>query len=202
MSDISSNNPTFFRQVTMHPGFLLGNSPSCGKFSSMTQHDRKRTNRRAVHRFKPAAPAHTHLLAAAIMWSLVGLMLGIRGLLHIDLTSWTGWMWAAGALIIGFFKGQFVLKKSARRAIKRILERGDDKCLGGFMSVKSWLLIASMIIMGKLLRASPLPRDPVWSVYVAVGTALLVSSRFFYQAHFERKKDRFPQTLHEQSKQG
>ncbi len=145
------------------------------------------SQKRAV-RFKPAAPAHTHLLAAAIMWSLVGLMLGVRGLLHIDFSGNSGIFWAAGAILLGGLKGEFVLKKSARRSIDRIIERGDDKCLGGFMSIKSWLLIASMIIMGKMLRASPLPRDFVWSVYVAVGTALTVSSRFFWQAHFMRKK--------------
>ncbi len=139
-------------------------------------------NTTLTHRLKPAAPASAHLLAAAIMWSVVGIALGVRGLLNFDFSSWIGIAWVAGAVVIGGLKGQFILKKSACRAIKRIVERGDDKCLGGFMSAKSWLLIASMIIMGKLLRASPLPHNLVWSVYVAVGTALAVSSRFFWQA--------------------
>ena len=146
------------------------------------------SNSTITARLKPAAPATAHLLAAAIMWSVVGLGLGIRGLLNLDFSSWTGIAWAAGALITGALKGQFILKKTACRAISRIIERGDDKCLGGFMSLKSWLLIASMIIMGKLLRASPLPHNLVWSVYVAVGTALAVSSRFFWQARSEHRK--------------
>ncbi len=149
----------------------------------MTQ--QQSTNSSVTARLKPAAPASAHLLAAAIMWSVVGLGLGIRGLLNLDFSSWTGAAWAAGALITGGLKGQFILKKTAFRAISRIIERGDDKCLGGFMSLKSWILIASMIIMGKLLRASPLPHNLVWSVYVAVGTALAVSSRYFYQARSE-----------------
>lgn len=136
-------------------------------------------------RFKPAASVTVHLSAAAIMWSMVGLMLAVRGLLHLDFTEWTGFAWAAGAVLTGGIKGQFVLKRTALRAIKRIIERGDGKCLGGFMSLKSWLLIASMIIMGRLLRTSPLPGNLVWSVYVAVGTALTVSSRFFWQARLK-----------------
>ena len=135
-----------------------------------------------AERYKPAAMASTHLLAAALMWTMVGIMLGMRGIFNMDFSSWQGYAWAAGALIIGGVKGEFVLRKSAERAVCRILERGDGKCLGGFMSWKSWLLIASMIIMGKLLRASPLPRNPVWSVYVAVGAALAISSRFFWIA--------------------
>jgi len=63
-------------------------------------------------RLKPAAPASAHLLAAAVMWSVVGLALGIRGLLHLDLSSWTGIAWAAGAVTIGGIKGQFILKKT------------------------------------------------------------------------------------------
>ncbi len=133
-------------------------------------------------RFKPAAPASAHLLAAAILWSVVGLALGIRGLLNLDFSAGAGMVWAAGAMVLGGIKGRFILKKTAFRAINRIIERGDGKCLGGFMSARSWLLITAMIIMGKLLRASPLPHNLVWSIYVAVGTALAVSSRFFWQA--------------------
>lgn len=136
-------------------------------------------------RFKPAASVAAHLSAAAIIWSMAGIMLTARGLLHLDFSTWAGFAWASGAMLAGGIKGQFVLKKTALRAIKRIIERGDGKCLGGFMSLKSWLLIASMIIMGRLLRASPLPGNLVWSVYVAVGTALAVSSRFFWQAYLQ-----------------
>ncbi len=153
----------------------------------MSEH--QSSNSTITARLKPAAPASAHLLAAAVMWSVVGLALGIRGLINLDFSAWTGAVWAVAALIVGGFKGQFVLKKTACRAISRIIERGDDKCLGGFMSLKSWLLIASMIIMGKLLRASPLPHNLVWSVYVAVGAALSVSSRFFWQARFGHRAE-------------
>jgi len=135
-------------------------------------------------RYKPAASRRTQILSAAILWTLVGIGLGIagsiwtfgaaRGVVRIALL--------ALALSVGWAKGRFVLARTARRTLARIEERGDGRCLGGFLSWKGWLLVATMVIGGRLLRGSPLPRTILGPLYLAVGVALLTGSFTFWRA--------------------
>jgi hypothetical protein len=135
----------------------------------------------------PAASRSTHLLAAALMWSLVGLGLLIAGILWI-LRS--GSPWAPPMIVLagllGWFKARFVLSRTAERTVRRIEERGDGRCLGGFLSWKSWLLVAGMMLLGRFLRHSSLPLLWRGLIYAAIGAALFLASRRIW-AH---RKDR------------
>ncbi len=131
----------------------------------------------------PAAPRRTHLFAAALMWSTVGLALMAVG------ARWTvgsGSSFAAPALFaaaaVGLVKARYVLGRTARRIVKRIDERGDGRCLGGFLSWKSWLLVGAMVGLGRLLRMSPLPLLLRGAIYFAIGAALLAASRGIWEA--------------------
>ncbi|RUM93149.1 MAG: hypothetical protein DSZ23_00245 [Thermodesulfatator sp.] len=140
------------------------------------------------HNLKPAGSIRTQMLLAALMWSAVGVFLFLRGVWNIALLDDTlKYLWIAGALVIGLVKAKIVLEKTARKITKRIYNRPEKSCVFGFLSTKSWLLIAIMIIMGKLLRATPLPRALVWSVYVAIGAALFASSRIIWKSWQELK---------------
>lgn len=126
----------------------------------------------------PAASRRAHLLAAALLWTAAGLGL---------MTAGTVWMLAAPpavaaaawalAIVAGALKARFVLDRMARRIADRIEERGDGRCLGGFLSWKSWALVVLMMLLGRGLRASPLPVPVRGAIYAAIGTALLVASR-------------------------
>jgi hypothetical protein len=132
---------------------------------------------------KPAAPVHVHLLLAGVMWSSVGCVLMALGV------HWSGpfdpaltpWLLVAG-LAVGLAKSRLVMDRAARRIIGRIRARGDGRCLGGFVSPLTWVLILAMMGLGRLLRARLLPPAVIGVVYVAVGSALLVSSRLMWQA--------------------
>ena len=115
------------------------------------------------------------MLLAALLWSLIGLMLIARGVLA---TIGTGYEWLiAIAAIIGVAKSLAVLDRVAVKNMVRIFEKGEYSCLGGVYSWKTWLLVATMVIIGKLLRSSSLPTWLVGTIYVAVGWSLLWSSR-------------------------
>jgi hypothetical protein len=108
------------------------------------------------------------------MWTVVGSVLIIVG------TRWAtrggvrpALPFLALAAVIGWLKGRYVLSRSAVRIARRIEVRGDDRCLGGFLSWKSWILVASMMILGRLLRMSPLPVLYRGLIYSAIGVALL-----------------------------
>jgi hypothetical protein len=146
------------------------------------------------HRYKPAASVQTQLAAAAVMWTLVG-----AGLLTVGIL----WSRSAGpvrllvllalAAGIGLVKARLVLRKSANRIVQRIRSRGDGRCLGGFISWRTWIMVGIMMMLGRALRHGLLPRPAVAFIYEAVGVALLAgaitlwsslsSSRLAHEGH-------------------
>jgi len=141
-----------------------------------------------VHRLKPASSAKTRVLTAALMWTIVGTALALFGTRWVLAESlpWTAVLLAA-AVGVGVLKAIYVLERSARRAVVRIRQRGDDRCIGGFFSPKAWLFVVAMATLGRFLRGGLLPRSVVGLLYVAVGTALLMACRRLWSAwlHFE-----------------
>lgn len=142
-----------------------------------------------VNQYKPAASARTRVLAAALMWTIVGGALayfGVRWVLagSMPLTA----VLLAAAVGVGALKALYALERSARRAVDRIQKRGDDRCIGGFFSPKAWLFVVAMATLGRFLRGGLLPRPVVGLLYVAVGTALLLACRRLWSAwyHFDK----------------
>ncbi|UCC31617.1 MAG: hypothetical protein JSU86_04930 [Phycisphaerales bacterium] len=127
--------------------------------------------------YKPAASARLHLLLAAMMWTAVGAVLlffGVRWLSGGE-TLYV-WLLLVVAVLAGLLKASLVLKPAADRISKRIRIRGDRRCIGGFLSVRTWAFVVFMIVAGRTLRGGLLPRTVVGFVFVAVGTALLLAS--------------------------
>lgn len=137
-----------------------------------------------VRKFKPAASARAQLLAAGCVWTLVG-----SGLLAAGL-YWSRsfprpefLLLIATAACLGLLKARIALARTARRITDRICRRGDGRCLGGFLSWRMWLFAASMILLGRVLRASPLPVPVIAFVYQTVGVALLIGAISFWRAY-------------------
>ncbi len=138
--------------------------------------------RRWLELHKPTAGARSQLFLAEMMWTVVGsVLLGLGLHWVVGRYQGLGWAYAAPFLLLGLVKSRFVLDRVARRTIHRIRTRGDDHCVGGFFSPVSWALIVGMMILGQVLRASPLPRADVGFLYVTVGSALLLSSRVLWK---------------------
>ena len=115
-------------------------------------------------------------MLAAGMWSVVGTLLlffGARWLLEYG--------WGVALLLIavlaGTLKSWLVLDRAAGKIIDRIQSRDDRRCIGGFLSLRSWAIVAVMMVSGRLLRASPISHALIGLLYAAIGTALLFSSR-------------------------
>ena len=136
-----------------------------------------------VESHKPAAPVHAHLLLAGFMWAFVGAALAGFGGLWLLQSPTSGAPWiAAAAVFVGALKSRFVLDGAARKIVGRIQERGDGRCLGGFLSARSWALVVIMAGAGRLLRGSHVARGLLGVLYIAVGTGLLLSSRVAWRA--------------------
>jgi hypothetical protein len=80
--------------------------------------------------------------------------------------------------------GLGLLIAGANRVIGRIQASGDDRCIGGFFSWKTWILVVIMITAGTLLRRSDISRGVVGLVYVAIGIALLAASTLPWRAWY------------------
>ncbi len=135
-----------------------------------------------LHRLKPAASASVHLLLAAMLWSVVGTVLAIFGTRWI----WLDWGWPGAAVglaavAIGVAKSHWVLDRAATRMAVRIAERGDGNCIGGFLSWKTWLLVGLMSGGGRLLRYLVGANGFIGLLYLAVGVALVRSSRVLWR---------------------
>jgi hypothetical protein len=135
---------------------------------------------KAIKELKPGAGQQTHLITAALIWSVVGtglLIFGIRMLL----CEFSYFMLAA-ALVAGTLKGYFVLQRSAEKNIARIRGFTGATCLGAVFSAKMWVLVLIMAGSGRWLRlSSGVSPGLIGFLYAAVGWALLFSSRLLWQ---------------------
>ena len=142
-----------------------------------------------AERHKPAAAVATHLMLAWLMWALVGAALFVFGARWVwEAAPTAGPLIAAGAVVIGAAKSRLVLDRAARGIVERIRARGDGRCLGGFLSLRTWALVVFMMTAGRLLRGT-LARGIVGPLYVAVGTALCISSRLSWRAWRGMRRD-------------
>jgi len=132
-----------------------------------------------LERYKPAASSRQQLLLAAALWSVVGAMLFAFG---------TMWVLDGGdkgisvfillvAVGLGLVKYFLILDRTAKTIADRILQRGDDRCVGGFFSLRTWGLVVCMMLLGRLLRGTSVPLHLLGLIYAAVGIGLLVSGR-------------------------
>ncbi len=98
-----------------------------------------------------------------------------------------GMVLVAAALAVGYFKSRFVLAKTVRRAVARIRSFKEPTPIGKLYSPLFYLLIAAMIGLGALMRASGIPNDIRGLVDVAVGSALINGSvQYFRQINVSK----------------
>jgi hypothetical protein len=134
------------------------------------------------------APQRVHILAAAVLWSLVGTGLLLAGV-HWLRSAESAYILPAAiiGIAVGYAKARFVLDRTAARIIRRIEQRGDNRCIFGFQSWGSWAMVIGFMVLGRVLRASPLPVVVLGAIYLAVGSALFLSSITLW-IHWSRQR--------------
>ena len=128
---------------------------------------------------EPAVTRRTLVRSAALVWTVVGAFLSMRAMIWFSDSERTVMYLVLVALVIGFLKGHFVFTIIARRNILRIHELSPHKeriCIFAFQAALSYLLILAMITLGILLRLSPIPREYLAMVYLAIGVGLVYAS--------------------------
>jgi len=130
-----------------------------------------------LEQFKPGVGKHVLLLVSGILWLGVGIMLvhfAYQWLVALGGTP--AWLLSGAGLIAGWCVHHFGLLRIVDRNLARILPVEGKRCLFSFQPWKSYLIILVMVGMGITLRHSRLPRPYLVVPYLAMGTALILSS--------------------------
>ncbi|HSX26049.1 MAG TPA: hypothetical protein VLE89_03475 [Chlamydiales bacterium] len=85
-------------------------------------------------------------------------------------------------LMIGFFKGRYVLSKTVQRVVTRIVSLPLPIRFSDVYSASYWILIGSMIALGLSFKFLPLPIDIRGTVDLAIGSALINGSLLYFRA--------------------
>jgi len=134
--------------------------------------------KRFLENWKPGVPKSILPLLAAITW------IGTAIVLNLISSAWLKKANAhevfsavavglLGALVIHHLGFLRIVDKNLGRILAMAEER---RCAFSFMPWRSYLLIPLMIILGVILRHSPVPRLYLAVLYIAIGTALFLSS--------------------------
>jgi hypothetical protein len=134
---------------------------------------------------EPAVTRRTLTLAAGIVWALVGLFLSARAVIWFSETHHLVVILATMAIIVGFIKSRLVFARLVKRNIRRIHDLSPKKekiCVFAFQAYESYFIVIAMITVGILLRLSPIPREYLAAIYLAIGSALFFASFGYFVA--------------------
>ena len=93
-------------------------------------------------------------------------------------------------LIIGFVKGRFVLVKTVKRVVNRILALSEPVRISQVYSKGYLLLIGSMVLLGTSMKWIGLPLEIRGIVDIAIGSALMNGASAYFRAAFAVYKQR------------
>lgn len=85
-------------------------------------------------------------------------------------------------LIVGFLKGRFVLSKTVKRVVARILSLPLPIQIKKVYAPSYWILIGSMMALGMLFRFLPIPIDAKGMIDLAIGSALINGAMLYFRA--------------------
>lgn len=92
-----------------------------------------------------------------------------------------------GGLLVGFLKGRVVLAKTARRVIARIVSLPSPCAVSKLYSRSYLLLLSSMVLLGLAFKWLPLAYDLKGFIDVAIGSALVNGSAFYFRHLIEKR---------------
>ncbi|MBN9378158.1 MAG: hypothetical protein BGO14_05785 [Chlamydiales bacterium 38-26] len=93
----------------------------------------------------------------------------------------------SAGLLVGFFKGRFVLGKSAYKGVERIRNFSDPTEFKNIYSAKYYILLACMMGLGFSMKYLGIPADVRGFIDVAIGAALINGAMVYFRLAFEKK---------------
>jgi hypothetical protein len=134
-------------------------------------------------KFKPGVDRDVLLLLAGLMWVCVGTMLLTFSYswLHASQEG-ASLVWAGAGVFLAMGIHHFGFLRVVDKNLGRILPMEGKKCLFSFMTWQSYLIVGVMVVLGVLLRHSPIPKRYLSILYTGIGLALILSSVRYLRA--------------------
>lgn len=85
------------------------------------------------------------------------------------------------ALFIGYFKGRYVLGKSAKKGAERIRSFSNPAPLQSIYSAKYYILLGSMVALGISIKYMGLSNDVRGFVDAIIGSALINGAMIYFR---------------------
>jgi hypothetical protein len=89
-------------------------------------------------------------------------------------------------LIVGFFKGRYVLSKTVQRVVLRLAALPLPIRLKDAYTRSYWLLILGMMGLGMVFRFLPIPLDARGTIDVAIGSALINGAILYFRSALQQ----------------
>lgn len=134
-----------------------------------------------LEKLNPAVSKYWLIALAGLMWSAVGFMLCRMAYIWLAAVPWF-WCLPLGAISIisAIMAYRYGFSRIALKNITRLCLLSDKICIFAFQAWRSYLIIVFMILLGVLLRDSPLPKHFLAIIYMTIGGALFLSSFHYY----------------------
>jgi hypothetical protein len=143
--------------------------------------------------YKPGVQRWVHSLLSGLMWSGVGIMLCSMTPEWLSVSpAGTAVLLGGAGLILSLVIYRFGFSRIAARNLDRISQMEGRVCVFAFQEWKSYLTILIMIILGRMLRLSPFPKQALAVLYIGIGGGLFFSSLVYYTQtvkDFGRRKE-------------
>lgn len=91
------------------------------------------------------------------------------------------------ACLIGYVKGRFVLGKSVKKGVSRIVSFPNPTSLGNIYSAKYYILLGGMVGLGMSIKYLGLSNDVRGLIDVTIGIALLVGAMNYFRHASEQR---------------
>lgn len=154
------------------------------------------------------------IVISGVIWSIVGILLMTLGMHHImdAMRLWDDLAISSSpsllkylstflqkpehaltviigiCLLVGYLKGYFILNRSIKAGVQRILSYPNPSEIKNLYSKKYYLLIIGMMMLGVILRAAKLPEDIHGAIDLAIGSALLKGALTYFKYAIAEKK--------------
>lgn len=126
----------------------------------------------------------TLVYLSGLVWLIVGislLRLGLGLLMVSEMEATLLTCVGVAAFVIGYFKGRFVLGKSAHKGIERIRQMPNPVSITRIYSPKYYLLLGGMIFLGISIKYLGIPTDLRGFIDVTIGMALLTGALIYFR---------------------
>lgn len=121
------------------------------------------------------------IILSGFLWMIVGVILLGKGLALLLGPEDPLFALNAIALLIGFVKGRWVLRKSAERVIKRLSSLPNPCAIHAIYSKSYVFLILGMIALGMVFKFVSIPGEIKGFLDVAIGFALISGASFYFR---------------------